>query len=96
MQSGLQSAGTSTGTQNLEVVSIDVERGLLCIRGAVPGSKGGFVLVSDALKRPLPDGVPFPAAIRGGVEAAPEETPGEDAVTEADTSDDSQDDEKKE
>ena len=62
-----------TTTQNLEVVSSDVERGLLMIRGAVPGSKGGFVLVSDAFKRPLPDGVPFPAATRGGADEAPAE-----------------------
>jgi large subunit ribosomal protein L3 len=89
-----------TTTQNLEVVSTDAERGLLMIRGAVPGSKGGFVLVSDALKRPLPDGVPFPAATRGGAQAAPdaapEEVPAEDAPTEADAPDDAQDDEKKE
>ena len=69
-------------TQNLEVVSTDVERGLLLIRGAVPGSKGGFVLVSDALKRPLPEGVPFPAAVRGSAEAALEEAPAEDAAAE--------------
>ena len=84
-----------TTTQNLEVVSADAERGLLMIRGAVPGSKGGFVLVSDAFKRPLPDGVPFPAATRGAPteaaseeeapaaeEAAPaEEAPAEEAAT---------------
>ena len=88
-------------TQNLEVVSTDVERGLLLIRGAVPGSKGGFVLVSDALKRPLPEGVPFPAAVRGSAEASPEEAPTEDAAAEgtapeAEAPDDTQDDEKKE
>lgn len=87
--------------QNLEVVSTDAERGLLLIRGAVPGSKGGFVLVSDALKRPLPDGVPFPAAVRGGAEAAPAEAPAEAAADEAaepdgDTPEAAQDDENKE
>jgi large subunit ribosomal protein L3 len=71
-------------TQNLEVVSTDVARGLLMIRGAVPGSKGGFVLVSDALKLPLPDGVPFPAATRGGAEPQMAESPAEDAMPEAD------------
>ena len=88
---------TRTTTQNLEVVSTDVERGLLMIRGAVPGSKGGFVLVSDALKLPLPDGVPFPAALRRGAE---EETSGDadsDAeVVTKETPDDTQDNEKKE
>jgi len=59
-----------TTTQNLVVVSIDADRGLLLVKGAVPGAKGGFVLVSDAVKRPLPDGVPFPAAIRGAAAAA--------------------------
>ncbi len=40
-------------TQNLEVVGTDVERGLVLVRGAVPGSKGGWVMVRDAVKRPL-------------------------------------------
>src|SRR5487761_1058140 len=51
-------------TQSLLVVAADAERGLLMIEGSVPGSQGGFVLVSDAKKRPLPEGVPFPAALR--------------------------------
>jgi len=52
-------------TQNLIVVSTDKTRGLLFIRGAVPGSKGGYVLVQDAIKKPLPETVPFPAGVRG-------------------------------
>jgi len=56
-------------TQNLRVVSTDAERGLILVRGAVPGADGGWVLVRDAVKRRLPDGVPFPAATRP-VEAA--------------------------
>lgn len=51
-------------TQNLKVVGTDVERGLIMIEGAVPGSDGGYVLIKDAVKRKLPDGVPFPAAIK--------------------------------
>ncbi|HYE48667.1 MAG TPA: 50S ribosomal protein L3 [Azospirillaceae bacterium] len=51
-------------TQNLKVVSVDVERGLILVRGAVPGAEGGYVLVKDAVKKKLPDGVPFPAAFR--------------------------------
>ncbi len=39
-------------TQNLEVAKVDVERGLIMIRGAVPGHKGGWVMVRDAVKRP--------------------------------------------
>jgi len=47
-------------TQNLEVVETDKERGLVLVRGAVPGSKGGWVLVRDAVKRPLPKEAPKP------------------------------------
>ena len=62
-------------TQNLEVVKADSDRGLLMIRGAVPGSKGGWVMIRDAVKRKLPDGVPMPAALRGAAAAAaPAET----------------------
>lgn len=57
-------------TQNLEVVKTDVERGLILIKGAVPGSKGGWVTVRDAVKRPMPEGVPTPAAVRAAPEAA--------------------------
>jgi large subunit ribosomal protein L3 len=56
--------------QSLEVISADAERGVLMIKGAVPGSKGGFVLVKDAAKRTAPEGLPFPAAVRGAPEAA--------------------------
>ncbi len=51
-------------SQNLTVVSTDAERGLIMVDGSVPGAKGGYVLVSDAKKRPMPDGLPFPGAIR--------------------------------
>ena len=51
-------------TQNLEVVKTDVDRGLVLIRGAVPGAKGGWVLVRDAIKKPLPDEAPKPGAFR--------------------------------
>ena len=66
-------------TQNLQVVSADGERGLLLVKGAVPGSEKGWVLVKDAVKRRAPDGLPFPAALRGeaGAPAAPPE--GEEA-----------------
>jgi large subunit ribosomal protein L3 len=52
-------------TLNLRVVSTDVERGLILVRGAVPGAEGGYVLVRDAVKRKAPEGLPFPAALRG-------------------------------
>jgi large subunit ribosomal protein L3 len=49
-------------TQNLEVAKVDVERGLIMIRGAVPGHKGGWVMVRDAVKRPHKD-VPLPGSV---------------------------------
>ena len=56
-------------TQSLLVVAADAERGLLLIKGAVPGSEQGWVLVRDARKRKAPDGLPFPAALKGAAEA---------------------------
>jgi len=57
-------------TQNLTVASTDEAEGLLLIKGAVPGHDGGYVLVSDAVKRKAPKGLPFPAALKGKAEAA--------------------------
>src|SRR3990172_8416137 len=51
-------------TQNLVVVKTDAERGLLMIRGAVPGSKGGWVIVRDAVKRPAHKDAPRPGAVK--------------------------------
>jgi large subunit ribosomal protein L3 len=51
-------------TQNLQVVRTDVDRGLIMIKGSVPGAKGGWVTVKDAVKKPLPENVMLPAATR--------------------------------
>ena len=51
-------------TQNLKVVKTDVDRGLIMVEGAVPGAKGGWILVRDAVKRPLPEDAPTPGAFR--------------------------------
>ena len=64
-------------TQNLQVVKTDSDRGLVFIKGAVPGSKGGWVTVKDAVKKPLPEGVPTPAAIRATEAPAAAEAPAE-------------------
>jgi large subunit ribosomal protein L3 len=50
-------------TLNLEVAAVDAEKGLLMVKGAVPGAKGGFVLVRDAVKRARPADAPYPAAL---------------------------------
>ncbi len=57
-------------TQNLEVVRTDSERGLIMVKGAVPGSKGGWVTIRDAVKKPFPEGAILPAALRSDAEAA--------------------------
>jgi len=54
-------------TLNLEVAAVDTERGLLMVKGAVPGAKGGFVLVRDAVKATRPAEAPYPAALVGTV-----------------------------
>jgi large subunit ribosomal protein L3 len=51
-------------TLNLEVVQIDPDRGLVLVRGAVPGAKGGWVLMRDAVKKALPKDAPKPGAFR--------------------------------
>jgi len=50
--------------QSLKVVDVDVERGLILVKGAVPGAKGGLVEIRDALKKALPEGVPYPAGVK--------------------------------
>jgi large subunit ribosomal protein L3 len=61
-------------TLNLRVVQTDVERGLILVEGAVPGSKGGWIAVRDAVKKALPKDAPKPGKFRlaegGGVQAA--------------------------
>jgi large subunit ribosomal protein L3 len=70
----------SVTTQNLRVVKTDAESGLIMIRGAVPGAKGGWVLLRDAVKRALPDAAPKPGAFR---KTAADEKPAKEAKPEA-------------
>ena len=58
--------------QSLKVVSSDADKGLILVHGAVPGHKGAYVLVKDAVKRAAPEGLPFPAALKGAAPAAEE------------------------
>jgi large subunit ribosomal protein L3 len=70
-------------TQNLTVVKVDAERGLIMVKGAVPGHKGSWVKVRDAHKKPF-DGVPFPGSFKtkgSAAAAAPAETPAEEPAS---------------
>jgi large subunit ribosomal protein L3 len=70
--------------QNLEIVSTDVERGLLFVHGSVPGSKGGWLLIKDAVKVARHADAPYPASLKS-VAGAPvaEATPVEVEVADA-------------
>ena len=57
--------GERITTLNLEVAAVDVEKGLIMVRGAVPGSKGELVEVRDAIKRARHADAPYPAAVVG-------------------------------
>ena len=68
-------------TQNIEVVSVDDEDGIILLCGAVPGPKNGWVLISDAIKAKLPEDAPFPAGLVGAVSASDaDEAPAEEAA----------------
>ena len=58
-------------TQNVLVWRVDVERGLILVRGAVPGSEGSYVKVRDAVKKALPADAPKPGAFRKAGDVAP-------------------------
>ncbi|MEM8826992.1 MAG: 50S ribosomal protein L3 [Pseudomonadota bacterium] len=62
--------------QNLEIVETDAERGLLFVKGSVPGSKGGWLLVSDAVKAKPNADLPYPGKVKGTND---NEAPAEDA-----------------
>src|SRR5436853_2390504 len=71
-------------TLNLTVFRVDVDRGLIMIKGAVPGTEGAYVRVRDAVKAKAPEGLPFPGAFRknGEVPAPKDEAPAEAAAEE--------------
>jgi large subunit ribosomal protein L3 len=57
-------------TQNLQVVKTDTDRGLIMVKGAVPGSKGGWVTIKDAVKKPFPENAILPAALKSASDEA--------------------------
>ncbi len=72
--------------QNLEIVSTDVERGLIFVRGSVPGSKGGWLLVKDAVKVARPSAAPYPAGLASHAnnnDATPADLPVDAATVDA-------------
>lgn len=70
-------------TQNLQVVRTDADRGLIMVKGAVPGSKGSWVTVRDAVKRKAPEGLAFPAALKSNQSAQAQSEPAAPAEGEA-------------
>ena len=65
-----QLGGERVTTLNVKVVQTDVERGLILIEGAVPGAKGGWITVRDAVKKAPPKDLPKPGKFRQASEAA--------------------------
>lgn len=65
--------------QNLTVVRVDVERGLILIKGAVPGHDGTYVKIRDSIKKARPADAPFPGGVKSNKAAQPAETPAEEA-----------------
>ena len=57
-------------TQNLQVVRTDSDRGLIMVKGSVPGSKGGWVVIKDAVKKATPENLMLPAATRSRLKEA--------------------------
>ena len=57
-------------TQNLQIVRTDADRGVIMIKGAVPGPKGGWVTVKDAVKKATPENLILPAALKSAADEA--------------------------
>ena len=72
--------------QNLTIVETRPEEGLILVRGSIPGAKGSWVTITDAVKKALPKDAPMPASLKGdnapADEAPVDETPAEEAATE--------------
>lgn len=68
--------------QNLEIFDVDLEDNLILVRGAVPGSNQGWVLISDAVKKSLPEEAPKPAGLKGAAKPAAEEAGAEGVAEE--------------
>ncbi len=74
--------------QNLQVVRTDDDQGVILIRGGIPGWKEGWVLISDAVKKAVPDDAPFPAGLRQSDEPEAEPISEADSETQEAATDD--------
>jgi len=63
--------------QNLQVVAADPDRGLIFVKGGLPGSKGSWLSIKDSVKKALSSEAPYPAGYKG--ETVKQETPKEEA-----------------
>ncbi|MBN9413649.1 MAG: 50S ribosomal protein L3 [Candidatus Paracaedimonas acanthamoebae] len=57
-------------TQNLQIFSTDVEKGLILVRGNIPGGEGSYVVINDAIKKSRPENAPYPASLMAKSEAS--------------------------
>lgn len=69
--------------QNLQIVRTDDDQGVILIRGGIPGWKEGWVLISDAVKKAVPEDAPFPAGLRQSAETEAELNSEADSETQA-------------
>ena len=69
--------------QNLEVVRTDADRGLIFVKGSVPGAKNAWLLVRDAVKLSQPEGLPFPGAVLEKTSSAPQHEEADAGMVEA-------------
>ena len=65
--------------QNLTIVRVDAERGLIMIKGAVPGHDGSYLKIRDAIKKTGSADLPFPGSLKSSAKAQAAETPAEEA-----------------
>ena len=82
-----QMGAVRSTTQNIEVISVDNDEGVVLLCGAVPGPKNGWVLISDAIKFARPEGAPFPAGLLDEANVAEPVPAEETAAQEADSTD---------
>ena len=70
----------ASSIQNLQVVAADSDRGLIFVKGGLPGSKGSWLSLKDSVKKALSSEAPYPAGYKG--ETVKQETPKEEAPKE--------------